>query len=359
MHVAKHGRRLTTSYDNQLCSCATAMTQMTIDYARPISDAEPCGEASDYDLSFLELEIVAKGKPSRELGDSLIAAQPPDWAEVNRLATELSAKTKDIRIADLAARAALHIEGLDGLGRGLFGLCTYIEAFWETLHPLPDPDDGDDNTVRVSALADICDADGLIADLRQFPLARSRIFGSVSLRDWQDAHRALSAPDDGLAADMAQIRSCLADARPDAISETYVSLNEIAKAFSRLQAAVNSRVPPPIGPSLATALETVGQMKLVIADLVPQEEQKASSEPALVESQVLAIESRNDVVVALDRICRWYRLNEPSSPVPTLLERVRGLVAKDFLSLLLDLAPNGAPEFRNIAGLPADGTQRP
>ena len=107
------------------------MTIPDIDvYLKPISDAEPCGEALDYDLSFLELEMAARGRPAQELGSSVVVAEPPNWSEVDRLAGELSSQTKDLRVAVLAARAALNLEGLAGLRRGLEGLAIYVENYW-------------------------------------------------------------------------------------------------------------------------------------------------------------------------------------------------------------------------------------
>jgi type VI secretion system protein ImpA len=68
-------------------------------------------------------------------------------------------------------------------------------------------------------------------------------------------------------------------------------------------------------------------------------------------SPVGDIRDRGDIVAALDRICRWYARNEPASPVPALLERVKRLVSKDFLNLLMELAPDGVGQFRHLAGL--------
>ena len=56
------------------------------------------------------------------------------------------------------------------------------------------------------------------------------------------------------------------------------------------------------------------------------------------------IRNRADVLKALDRICDYYTDHEPSSPVPLLLARVRGLVDKNFIDILKDLAPNGLSE---------------
>lgn len=53
------------------------------------------------------------------------------------------------------------------------------------------------------------------------------------------------------------------------------------------------------------------------------------------------IQSREDVVRALDRICEFYARTEPSSPVPMLLQRARRLVDKSFLEVLRDLVPDG------------------
>jgi type VI secretion system protein ImpA len=61
------------------------------------------------------------------------------------------------------------------------------------------------------------------------------------------------------------------------------------------------------------------------------------------------------VIGLLDRICQWYRTNEPSSPVPILLERAKQMVSRDFIELLMELAPDGAPQFRNVAGLRSPG----
>jgi type VI secretion system protein ImpA len=52
--------------------------------------------------------------------------------------------------------------------------------------------------------------------------------------------------------------------------------------------------------------------------------------------------SRQDAVGLLDAIGAYYRVAEPSSPVPFLTERARDLTGRDFLSLLKDLLPASA-----------------
>ena len=62
------------------------------------------------------------------------------------------------------------------------------------------------------------------------------------------------------------------------------------------------------------------------------------------------IENSQDVVRRLDELCEYYAKNEPSSPIPLLLERAKRLVDKSFLDLLNDLAPGGVSELQVVSG---------
>jgi type VI secretion system protein ImpA len=63
-----------------------------------------------------------------------------------------------------------------------------------------------------------------------------------------------------------------------------------------------------------------------------------------------AIRSRDDVLHVLDAICAYYARNEPSSPVPLLLERCKRLVAMSFLDIVKDMMPDGVTTIETIAG---------
>jgi type VI secretion system protein ImpA len=62
------------------------------------------------------------------------------------------------------------------------------------------------------------------------------------------------------------------------------------------------------------------------------------------------IGDRADVLRMLDKLITYYQRNEPSSPVPLLLERARRLVPKSFLEILEDLAPDGMAQLKVIKG---------
>lgn len=67
-----------------------------------------------------------------------------------------------------------------------------------------------------------------------------------------------------------------------------------------------------------------------------------------------AVRSREDVQRLIGLCIDWLRTHEPSSPVPMLLERARRLVAKDFLEILRDVAPDALPAVQQLRGLDSD-----
>jgi type VI secretion system protein ImpA len=87
-----------------------------------------------------------------------------------------------------------------------------------------------------------------------------------------------------------------------------------------------------------------GGAEMVAADQGGQEQG-----PAVV--AVGAIRSRQDAIRALDAAAEFFRRNEPSSPIPLFLERAKRLVAKDFLEVLADIAPDALPQAKAAGGV--------
>jgi type VI secretion system protein ImpA len=56
----------------------------------------------------------------------------------------------------------------------------------------------------------------------------------------------------------------------------------------------------------------------------------------------------------IDRICDYYARQEPSSPVPLILMRARGLVDKTFIDIMRDLAPDGLAQVTVVTGASPD-----
>jgi type VI secretion system protein ImpA len=328
----------------------------------PSSEEAPCGEAVDYDVDFLLLQMAARGRSEQQIGDSVSAAEAPDWIEVNRLALELCTRSKDLRVAILLARAELQNRGFAGLASALRLLLGYVERYWDAVHPVPEPDDEDGNAIRINVLADLCNPDGLLQEMRLAPLVRSPHFGAVSLRDIQIANGTLEPGPASSAVDVSDVEGAFRDADPSALAADSEALADSIANLEGVSAALDAH-DNENGGQLDALLQSLRQAKQQLderignvrgADAVAKESPPAETEDADIASPSAGggnIRDRGDVVATLDRICRWYLRNEPASPVPMLLDRAKRLVAKDFLTLIVELAPDGAEQFRHLAGM--------
>jgi type VI secretion system protein ImpA len=65
----------------------------------------------------------------------------------------------------------------------------------------------------------------------------------------------------------------------------------------------------------------------------PERSDADASQPAIQAT------TRADAVSLLDQVSSFYRRAEPSSPIPLLTERARGMIERDFLAILKDVLP--------------------
>ena len=62
------------------------------------------------------------------------------------------------------------------------------------------------------------------------------------------------------------------------------------------------------------------------------------------------VNTRADVLKAIDRIVAYYNRSEPTSPVPLLLGRARRLAQMNFMDIMKDLAPDSLSQIQLIGG---------
>jgi type VI secretion system protein ImpA len=341
-------------------NCIAAMVD-TERLLLPHPGESPCGEVLDYDVDFLKLEIVARGRSEQQMGYAISAGEEPDWRTVENMTLALCERSKDLRVGVLLARARLHNDGFIGFEEALRLLGGYVDRFWDAVHPMPEPDEG--HTIRVNALADPVD---LLGDVRRTPLASSAVLGPVSLRDVQIANRRLAAGADTPVINLADIEARFLATQPDQLAATAAALSGCIEAVDVMARVMTACAPSDLGSPLDALGEALrdarAEFEPYLATPEPQAapaEGEASAEDASVEVagslRVFAasgeIHVRADIEITLERICRWYATNEPASPVPDLLERAKRLVSQNFLALLLELAPAGAEQFRHLAGI--------
>ena len=59
-------------------------------------------------------------------------------------------------------------------------------------------------------------------------------------------------------------------------------------------------------------------------------------------AQRIQVRSRAQAIALLDQVQRYFRLSEPSSPVPMLCERARAFAERDFMAVLREVLPKAA-----------------
>ena len=268
----------------------------------------------------------------------------PDWRELERLASETLAQSKDLRVLACLGAAVLRTEGLGGFARVLGVAADWTTTHWDAVFPLLE--DGDALS-RSSALNCFGDQLAVIDGIRRAPLVSHRQMGRYGLRDIETT------------ADLGAIDAAFMAVPIDELHDVRRSVTEAGAALSQIEGTFRDRVVPEDAPNFDgirgqfQAIDKVLRARLKahpdggeVADDRPESAGEASAAPL---SGVIT--SRQDAIRALDAVAAFFRQHEPSSPVPLLVDRAKRLVSKDFMEVLADIAPDALQQARSASGL--------
>ncbi|MGV8986902.1 MAG: type VI secretion system protein TssA [Cypionkella sp.] len=330
------------------------------------------GENLEYDFDFMELQRVSTPGEERQAGKEIISGEDPDFADVEARALAVLERSHDLRAAVILADARLNTKGLDGFADAVAYIRGVLEQHWATCHPELDADDDNDPTMRINAVVGL--ASTLTARyLRRTPLTQSRTFGRVTLRDIQIAYGEVPPLEDKTPAfDRAAVSAAFADTAPEKVSALLAAARRLQGDLKAIDAVFSTETPGQ-GPDLDDLRKTVLQMVRHLADNSAaeadapsgdaDEEAAEDSDLGMMSAPVArrggggpmgAIDTAQDARGALDRLIDYFKRNEPSSPVPIILERAKRLVGADFLTIIKDMAPDGLESVMNIGGIKDD-----
>jgi len=334
-----------------------------------VDDAAPSGPDLEFDPEFGALERAAQGEPERQSGDTVVPAKEPDWKAVEAQALALSARTRDLRVLAHLAVARLHLSGLPAYEAVLTAIAQVLEARWDDVHPQLDPDDDNDPTMRATSLLRLAEPALVLRRLRDMPLASSPRLGRYS---WRDISIATGLIKDETRTDPpteAQVRSAFQDTDPAFPASVRAVAVAAAKAAASIPRVFDDKAGSGTGPDFTDLVKLLGDMIRYIdryavapaADNVAEPVDDApapvaGAAPPLRASAATSVASlgeitnRADALRLLDLACQYYRRNEPSSPLPMLVERAQRLAEKNFLEILRDLAPDGVMQAQTIIG---------
>jgi type VI secretion system protein ImpA len=331
----------------------------------PIGDESPAGDDLEYDAEFLALERAAAPKAERAIGDSVKAAEEPDWDKVAELARAVLGRSKDLRAAVHLTTAWTRTSGMPGWNAGLSLIRGLLEHFWDSVHPQLDAEDDNDPTMRVNSVVPLGDLQGVLGYFRTTPFVQSPRLGRFDLRDLRIANGTLkvTATEGEPQASMTEIEACCMDCAEDELVAVTAAISQSLENAKAIDGIFNDRVGT-AGPDFKNLLSEIYELKKFLepqlARRLPVEGsaedgeagEEGSGGSGGVRASNGAIAGPQDVMRRIDELCDYYTRNEPSSPVPLLLRRAQRLVGMDFMDLLKDLAPGGISELRVVSGTP-------
>ncbi len=321
---------------------------------KPVSADQPCGPDLSYDPRLEELETILKGKPEIEIGEVKKPAEPPDWRDLQTKSVEFLAKSKHLRVATLLCCSLLKTGGLPGFRDGLQVLRGLLERYWGAVYPLLDPEDNNDPTQRLNLLSALLAPRGSVSGwltildyLYSAPLCQPKGLPAVTFEQLEAAKVGTPATEGAPAAGptLDSLAAALRD-NPDQVAANHKVLQEALEAAQGIDQFLTNTLS---AGSTISFEELTKSLRTMLDGLQAYLPGAAGSEGAAgLEGQAPAgapaaisisgtIRSRNDVVRALDSICKYYDQVEPGSPVPFLLRRAQKLATMNFVQAMQEL----------------------
>jgi type VI secretion system protein ImpA len=318
----------------------------------PISAEAPCGENLE------DTQLLAGFDAYRLFGSDVPLPKDTEWRVIREHAFEALDKSHDLRLLAYLAAATVRIEGLLPFCTVLTVADRWLTERWELVFPRVD----EDALLRKNALNCFADRMGIVDALRRTPIISHRQLGPVCLRDWELATGQVTpAADDTSAPNSAQIEATFAGTAADALAALAARLNAGISSLRSIIATMQTRASFESSPDFDPLLKPLSRIEQLLAQHSPvlTQTRAASGDTAEGEtgSSVVAvgnIKSRQDAIRAIDAITTFFRQNEPSSPVPLLLDRAKRLVSKSFMEVLEDIAPDSLTQAKLVGGIKGD-----
>ena len=318
---------------------------------QPLTADQPCGENLE------DTPLLASFDAFRLFGQPTPIDPPPEWDLIRARATEALSKSKDLRLLAHLGAARLRTDGLVAFSRTLCVAADWLETYWAASYPLVD----EDAILRRNALNCFADPMAVIDGLRRLPLVVSRQHGAFSIRDMDIASGQMQPVDDEARPDERRIDAAFAEMPLEQLQELQQSVGEAIEAVRRIEATMSAEGGPEAVPGFdPLAVQLVKIDRVLRARVAARTGGAVGLDDAAAIGgngqpvAVGAITSRQDAIRALEAVAEFFRHNEPSSPIPLLIDRAKRLVSKSFLEVLADVAPDALAQARSVGGLSQD-----
>lgn len=326
--------------------------------SKPVSEDLPSGENLEYDLQFQEIETLFNPREKSGYGASDEQSDiEPNWKGVEKLAAVLLEKTRDLRVQVYAVIASIHTSDLIDFRDQLKLLKIYVGEFWDSVHPQLDPEDNNDPTLRLNTLEMLNEHSLISMALEHTKLVELKGMGHYGVREVAIA-RGKETPDEGEEVpDINAIRQAFAATDPEYLDMLRSAVVESVGLLDEIDNIWQEKTGDKQGLNFGNAKKALNRVSSMLDEFIPAQSgsesggaEPAQSEPGDAPMVSGIIRGRADVVRVLDKICEYYSVHEPSSPIPLLLRRAQRLVEKSFLEILEDMVPDGVKQAKIVSG---------
>jgi type VI secretion system protein ImpA len=314
---------------------------------RPLGDAEPCG------TNLEDTQEMAAIDAFRVFGQSTPLKTETDWRAIKDASLEALGTSKDFRLLAHLAAASLRIDGMRSLLDSLGVASRWLTEYYDTVYPRVD----EDAVLRKNALNYFADRMAIVDALRRVPLVSNRRLGNFSLRQVEIAAGTLTPTEEEGAEPPteAQITGAFSDAPQEELTQLVGALSGGIEALKSIAAVMVEKQGVQAAPDTGPLSDTLMHMKDIVARHVraPVAEGAAAGANAGAGAGAIPgqIRSRDDAIRSLDAVSEFFRREEPSSPVPLFVDRAKRLIARDFLEVLAELAPDSLAAVKHVGGI--------
>jgi len=312
----------------------------------PVAEDNPAGEDLSYDPERQVIEDSFDTAISEDAGESDV-----NWRSVINLILDQSARTKDVWLPVYLCRAGARAGSLETVEAGAQYLGGLFERYWDSVHPSLDEYGFQGRKGPCEGLTRIGE---FIGPLRRMALLRHPRLGEYSGADFERFRDNAEAEEDyGL------FRAALEDVGEEPLQEVPSRIGNIIDGIRRADAVLTANAVDDTATNFRPTYDALESLQRAVSHFTSapaessQEESDGAAGPRTDQAASGGsfrgqIDSRDDVIRALEAVEAYYRRREPGSPVPLVLARARAWVNADFLTVIEDIAPEGVGEVRRI-----------
>jgi type VI secretion system protein ImpA len=319
----------------------------------PVSEDNPVGDDlldTDFDggdpkvLQEVRKDYRTVEKAFEVAVSEVNSSQSASWADIIDKIAKVGRHTKHISLPVFVCQAGVRLKDFEVVAAGVEYLTGLVDSHWADLHP------GLHHGWAPASRRNFCQALGgkaFGAGLKTVGLFKDRRGTAYAIGD------VLTASADPAGAGRRVAGVLKAEVATDALTERLAAMGA---GLERVQTAT--------GANLADTIALVGEVGDAVAALASGAAAPATQDAAGPEASPSAaaasgaaalppgapamINSRADVVRALDAIGDYYKRAEPSSPVRLILERAKTWVELDFLAILDDIVPGSLEDVARV-----------